>query len=91
MTQETQSQISTLVREQGQRLANLWARWQDEKAFEDFEEYAQVMQKMVEKHIPTARNFIARKRPFGILFDVESYQVFFLKQGQYVGTKKRSL
>lgn len=41
-------------------LCNLWERWQDEKEYEDINDYLTVIQ----KHIPEAK--IISKRPFGV-------------------------
>lgn len=48
-------------------LSNLYGRWQDEKEYEDFAEYAKAMKKMV---ATTKIKFIkAAKRPFGFIVD----------------------
>ena len=60
--------------------ANLWERWQDEKDYEDINDYAKVLAGSITKNTsfqPT--NVTATKRPFGIKFttqDGEKYHVF---------------
>ena len=47
---------------------NLYDRWQDEREYEDFNEYVKVMQKAVEKVVGSVTNVKGMKRPFGISF-----------------------
>ena len=50
------------------KLGYLWGRWQDEKEYEDFDEYANVMKAMVEN---AGIKFVkASKRPFGYTIDI---------------------
>lgn len=49
----------------------LYSRWQDEKEYEDFAEYEKVMiEKITELPIKAAT-----KRPFGIKYDYEGFEI----------------
>ena len=51
-------------------LANLHDRWQDEKDYEDFKEYADVMRKKV------GEQFVrGTKRPFGFVMRIENRNI----------------
>ena len=47
-------------KENADLLCDLWERWQDEKEYEDIQDYLEVIQ----KHIPEA--YKITKRPFGV-------------------------
>ena len=47
---------------------NLYMRWQDEKEYEDFNEYAEVMACHVENVIGDITDVKGTQRPFGIKF-----------------------
>jgi len=64
-------------------LANLKGRWDCEKEYEDWNDYAEKMK----ESIPSSWKFVkATKRPFGFHAKIESLKVsFFLKpKGRYV-------
>jgi hypothetical protein len=48
-------------KENSKLLCNLWERWQDEKEYEDINDYLTAIQ----KHIPEAKTI--SKRPFGVM------------------------
>ena len=49
--------------------ANLYARWQDERGYEDFNEYIKVMERSVAKTLLSPISIIkGTKRPFGVQF-----------------------
>ena len=53
-------------------LSNLWCRWQDEKEYEDWNEYASVMKQRIEKQ---GGDFIkAYKRPFGLTYELGGFK-----------------
>jgi hypothetical protein len=65
--------------------ANLKYRWLDEAGYEDFNEYAKVMQKSVEKEIGQSINLIkGTQRPFGIMFELngENLKLFMKSNNQ---------
>lgn len=53
-----------------ERLSYLWARWLDEREYEDWEDYADVMKGLAEEH-PGVTFVKAHKRPFGFTAKVE--------------------
>ena len=61
-------------------LFNLWERWQDEKDYEDIQDYLLVIQ----KSIPEA--FKITKRPFGIVCKCEdgNIHIFVKKVSDYI-------
>lgn len=58
----------------------LWERWQDEKEYEDIQEYL----KAIQKSIPEA--FKITKRPFGIVCECDDGQMHIQikRQGNYL-------
>lgn len=65
--------------------ANLKYRWLDEAGYEDFNEYAKVMQKSVEKEIGQSIKLIkGTQRPFGIMFELngENLKLFMKSNNQ---------
>jgi len=60
----------------------LQARWQDEKEYEDWNDYVDAMKKAIEKH---GFQFIkAKKRPFGAVCKDEDRQYNFEVKGQQI-------
>lgn len=64
---------------------NLNERWLDEEGYEDFNEYAKVMQTSVEKVVGAINNVVGTKRPFGIKFNKgdKKYKLFLRHKGGY--------
>jgi len=64
----------------------LAGRWQDEKEYEDFKDYADHMKELCRTHLPTSIFIKGNKRPFGFNVKVEGFpytcQVF-LKGNQF--------
>lgn len=58
-----------------QRLGYLWSRWQDEKEYEDWNDYVEQLSKLAPEG---AENITCSKRPFGITFE--------LSDGNFRGT-----
>ena len=55
-------------------LFNLYERWLDERKYEDFKDYEEVMKKSIENI--EGVNFIkGTKRPFGFIVSTENYNV----------------
>lgn len=70
-----------LTQDVATRISNLAYRWQDERQYEDWADYARVLQEM----LPTYATFLkATKRPFGVHFTVGDYTVFAGIRGSYV-------
>ena len=47
-------------------LGYLWSRWQDEKEYENFDDYGKQMEKLLAEHGNVFKFVKATKRPFGI-------------------------
>lgn len=65
--------------------ANLKYRWLDEAGYEDFNEYAKIMQKSIEKEIGQGIKLISgTQRPFGIKFELngEKFKLFMKSNNQ---------
>lgn len=60
--------VSKVLQSCHERLGYLYGRWQDEKEYEEWSDYAMVMQKMAEPLQPLFRIIRYSKRPFGIVF-----------------------
>lgn len=65
--------------------ANLWERWQDEKEYEDINEYGKVLfKKLTELHPNFGVTYVgANKRPFGIRVTIDgtTLNIFVKTQG----------
>jgi hypothetical protein len=54
-------------------ISNLWSRWQDEKEYEDINDYKLVL----EKHIPEDFKIVKMtKRPFGFHFTIGTNAIY---------------
>jgi len=66
----TQEKIDAIVNNEkiAMTFINLWVRWQDEKEYEDINEYGKVMFDTLTKQLPNigAEYLSVNKRPFGI-------------------------
>ena len=62
---------------------NLKYRWEDEKHYENFDDYAKVMIQAIEKETKKDVKLIkGTKRPFGVSFEIEGLKFnLFLKTG----------
>lgn len=56
-------------------LDNLYGRWLDEREYEDFADYAKVMETEVKKLLPEAEFVCGTKRPFGFRVAIENWRV----------------
>jgi len=50
---------------------NLYSRWQDEQEYEDFADY----EKVIKEKITELPIKVATKRPFGIKYDYEGFEI----------------
>lgn len=69
--------LNTLIQQSGERLGYLHDRWQDEKEYEDFAEYVNVMKSIT----PSPFTFVkATRKPFGFVLKhpdaTVSFQIF---------------
>lgn len=64
------NEYSAMVKDLAPTLGNLWSRWQDEKEYEDFDEYVGVMEKKLAEARPDGAYVLVRgyKAPFGFAF-----------------------
>jgi len=63
----------------------LFARWQDEKEYEDFKEYEKIMAKEIEK---VGVKFVkGSKRPFGVIFQIQNLNFLFYMTSKFKSWK----
>lgn len=68
MTHPTLIAIRTFVGKNENMLASLWARWQDEKEYEDINEYGA----RIAKEFPEGWKLLkSTKRPFGVHVEID--------------------
>lgn len=66
--------MDELVAKHQDLLINLYDRWQDEKEYEDFAEYAKVMKEAILVYLPSGGIFVrASKRPFGFVVQMPGF------------------
>jgi uncharacterized protein YeeX (DUF496 family) len=80
MNDVTKKKVNDLMDKMGERLVYLYDRWQDEKEYEDFQDYIDAMKKDFEKYCKEAimSNAVfvkVGKRPFGVTYDFEGWRV----------------
>lgn len=69
MNNEFEKTVQSLMDSVEETMENLFTRWQDEKEYEDFEDYKQVMRQIVSR--TSGVNFIdASSEPFGFDFSI---------------------
>jgi hypothetical protein len=69
MTAAIQATVEAFVTAKQSLLGNLWARWQDEKEYEDINEYGM----RIAKDFPEGWKLIkSSKRPFGVVVQIEA-------------------
>lgn len=67
-------------------------RWRDEKMYEDWNEYEKIMKKAVSENSDQVfTNFKATKRPFGLKFNYDGFEIHLFMQviGQYATFKAK--
>ena len=73
-TDEVKTKINAFMDASADRMCYLYGRWQDEKEYEDFNDYIDAMRKM----LPDGFKFEgATKMPFGVRFSIEGSGVYF--------------
>jgi hypothetical protein len=82
MNEITKAKITDLFNAMQKTMELLWGRWQDEKQYEDFQDYINHCSTVFEtmKGATKTNNAVfvqMSKRPFAILFDFEGWQVQF--------------
>jgi hypothetical protein len=54
----------------------LWARWQDEREYEDFKDYVESIEAKFRTELPAAKVLKVTKRPFKVDFELEGERRF---------------
>lgn len=62
--------------------ADLWGRWQDEKEYEDFDDYKKFMGAMVEE--AGGKLLTMTQRPWRLEFKIQGYRKYIVKKGNYM-------
>jgi len=96
MSEITNNKIMTLFEALTDRLSYLYGRWQDEKEYEEFQEYINNLCKFFEKvkkehKISNAIFVKMQKRPFQFVFDFEGYTVNFYINSKKLGWKAKKI
>ncbi len=96
MSEITKSKIESLNDSMSDTLYLLYWRWQDEKEYEDWNDYISVMKKkfetlIVSNNMQNAVYFSCGKRPFGIRFDFEGFRVTLFVNSTHFGWKSKQL
>jgi hypothetical protein len=82
MNEVTKAKITDLFNAMQKTMEMLWGRWQDEKEYEDFQDYVdhlnKVLEAMKKQTMTTNAVFVKmQKRPFQFVFDFEGWRVSF--------------
>ena len=82
MNNITKAKVTDLFNAMQKTMEMLYCRWQDEKEYEDFQDYIDHLKKIFEtmKKETKTRNAVfvqMQKRPFQIIFDFEGWTVSF--------------
>lgn len=71
MKQETENKLQALMGGIGESIGYLYYRWQDEKGYENIEDYGKSLQKTVDKlNLGVTITFMS-SQPFGFTFDMD--------------------
>lgn len=85
MTVEISKAVEAFVSPRMNLLGNLWARWQDEKEYEDINEYGA----RIAKDFPEGWKLIkSSKRPFGVVVQIEAEHWQISVTGRSIGWKR---
>ena len=95
MNEVTKTKITSLFEKLENILSYFYSRWQDEKEYEDFQDYVDGVKKSFEKVVKEVpmKNAVfvsMTKRPFKIVFDFEGWKVSFIvtaKEYKWKATK----
>ena len=96
MNEITKSKIVAFHEVFSDFLFPLYWRWQDEKEYEDWDDYVKVMKTkfdslIIEKQMTNAVYYSCGKRPFGIRFDFEGFRVTLYANSTHYGWKSKQL
>lgn len=85
MTIEISKTIETFVSANQNLLGNLWARWQDEKEYEEINDYGAA----IAKEFPEGWKLLkTSKRPFGVTVQIEQEHWQISVTGRSMGWKR---
>lgn len=85
MTVEISKSVQAFINTNQNLLGNLWARWQDEKEYEDINEYGA----RIAKQFPEGWKLLkSNKRPFGITVQIEAEEWKISITGRSMGWKR---
>lgn len=86
LRQKTNSQLLDLMYN---IISQLYFRWLDEKEYEDFSEYAKVMERVLGEVAPTVKFIKATQRPFGCLVQIPDmpYKTHLITNSKAAGWK----
>ena len=96
MSEITADKVNKLNDAISDTLCSLYWRWQNEKEYEDWNDYVSVMQKkfetlIVENNMSNAVYFSCKRRPFGIVFDFEGFRFTMYANSKSYGWKSVQL
>jgi len=96
MNEITESKINTIMNSMQKILIYLCCRWQDEKRYEDFNDYIERMKTnfedtKVSEKISNAVFVKGYKRPFGFAFDFEGWRVILSVNSNSLGWKAKKI
>jgi hypothetical protein len=96
MSEITKSKINALNDGICDTLCSLYSRWQEEKEYEDWDDYISVMKKkfetlIVDNNMTNAVYYSCGKRPFGLTFDFEGHRVTVYANSSSYGWKSKPL
>jgi len=96
LSETAKSKIEELHSSIDEFLTNLYCRWQDEKEYEDWNDYVSVMKQkfetlIAENNMSNAVYYSCGKRPFGIKFDFEGFRITLYVNSTSYGWKSKQL
>jgi hypothetical protein len=68
-----QEELAKIAKENVKLLGNLWARWQDEREFEDFAEYVAMTKSVIEK---SGGTFVKLDKRFNLTLRVQNVECY---------------
>lgn len=85
MTVEISKAIEAFIDTNQRLLGNLWGRWQDEKEYEDINDYG----KVIAEKFPEGWTLLkSNKRPFGVTVKIEAEEWKISVTGTSMGWKR---
>jgi hypothetical protein len=96
MNEMTKDKINIIFNKMSDTLGNLYGRWLDERKYEDFKDYSNLIKETFNKiksenYANNAFFVKANKRPFGFTFDFEGWQIIIGIKGKTYSWKAKLL